>query len=340
MDLEKNNFMKKDLILITAFCNTEGKLKTIRKLVSNLRELGSENFDILISSHSILPQDIVSQADYFFYDSKNILLEDFDLRSCAWFNPIQADNDKAIQSILVGQASTHLAVWRLLILGNTIAKTYGYNKVHHVEYDTEVEHVEELLENSKLLDTYDVVTYSIADQRSNYGLLLGSFQSYRLDTLSDQLTKYDEEAILNTVRYSLVKSSEGIYKNVLHTNKKYLEKDVIGYKLNGMKFALSKTSTENIPEKIAWCIPYYDTKSNTLQFFIWNAEKIPNLNIKLIYNNSKVYTINDVAPDTWRIIELGNYDTSEELIVLVDNKIRNIFDFNKIRDIFKLHSYR
>lgn len=330
--------MTKDLIIISAFCNTDYKLNTVRKLVNSLRSLGSEHFDIMISSHSILPHDIISQTDYFFYDSKNILLEDFDLRSAAWFNPL--DGNGAIQSIFVGPFSTHLAIWRLLILGHTIAKAHGYNKIHHIEYDAEVEHIGELLENSKLLDTYDVITYNIADVRHHEGLLLGSFQSYRLDTLSDDLTKYDEEKLLNTVRQATVKSSEVIYKNTLHTNKKFLEKNITGYKLNGMRFALSKTSSDNVPEKTAWCIPFYDTKRNILMFLVWNSEKVSNLNIKLVYNNTRIYNINNVGPDQWRIIDLGNYDEGQELVVLINNKVRSVYDFTKIRDSFKLYSYR
>lgn len=323
--------MKKDLVLITAFCNTEHKTSTLRKLVNSLKE--SEKFDIFISSHSPLPTDLVDSTDYFFYDSKNILLKDFDLRSAAWF--YNGDGNNPINSIFVGFSNTHLAVWRLIILGNKIAKSLGYNKVHHIEYDTKIDHTSEIEENSKLLENYDVVTYTI-DDPNHRGLLLGSFQSYRLDTISNTLIDYNEEEIIDMIRQSNVKSPEMFLKNILHTNKKFLEKPIKDFKLNGIKFAFSKIKSEHP----AWCLPFYDRKMNTLNFIVWNSDNFENLNVKLIYNNKNVYTIPNVNQNEWRTLDLGNYDESEELIVMVNNKIRDVYDFKNIRESFKLYSYR
>ena len=328
----KNKNMKKDLILITAFCNNDRKTSTLRNLVNSIKE--SEKFDILISSHSPLPSDIVALTDYFFYDSKNILLTDFDLRSAAWFNPL--DGNGVITSIFVGAHSTHLAVWRLVIFGNKIAKSIGYNKVHHIEYDTKIDNVDELIENSKLLDSNDAVIYTIDDDYHHKGLFLGSFCSYRLDTLAPMIIEYDEESILNMIRSTNIKTAETFLKKLLITDKKFFEKKITNFKKNGMQFGLSK----NKPEYPAWCIPYYDTASNKLNFIVWNAEGFQNLNVKLVYNNLSIYNFTNVNPNEWRTAELGNYDESEELIVLVNNKVRNIYDFTKIKDTFKIHSYR
>lgn len=331
MGLEKIK-MKKDLILITAFCNNNYKICTLRNLVNSIKNSG--NFDILISSHSALPPDIVESVDYFFYDSKNILLTDFDLRSAAWFDPI--DGNGAITSIFVGFHSTHLAAWRLVIFGNKIARSLGYNIIHHLEYDTEIEHLSELSENSKLLESNDAVIYTINDENHNKGLFLGSFCSYRSDTLASMLLDYDEEAILNMIRNTNIKTCETFFKNLLTINKTFFEKKIKNFKIDGIQFALSK----NKAEYPAWCVPFYETKNQKLNFIIWNSENFKNLNIKLVYNNIKIYNFIDVKPNEWRLIELGNYDESEELIVLVNNKVRDVYDFTKIKDIFKFHSYR
>jgi hypothetical protein len=52
----------KDLILITAFCNTTEKENYLRNLVSVIKK--ESNFDILITSHSVLPEDIINSVDY------------------------------------------------------------------------------------------------------------------------------------------------------------------------------------------------------------------------------------------------------------------------------------
>lgn len=324
------NKMKKDLILITAFCNNDYKTSTLRNLVTSLKKLGS--FDILISSHSTLPPDIVGLADYYFYDSKNILLTDFDLRSASWFDP---DGNGKIHSIFVGFSNTHLAIWRLLIFGHIIAKSLGYVKIHHVEYDAVVNSIDEFVENSKLLETNDAVTYKINDIHHN-GLLLGSFQSYRIDKLSEKLLNYNEEEILTTIRTAHIKSPEMFFKEILHKDKIYIEKPVNDFALNGIQFAMSKTK----PEFPAWCFPYYDRKTSKIFFIVWNHEEIETLNVKIIYNDVNIYNITDLNPGFWRIVDLGNYEDTIEIVVLVNNKVRNVYDFKKIKETFKYYSYR
>lgn len=325
----KNN-MKKDLILITAFCNNEHKTSTLRNLVGSIKKIGG--FDILIASHSALPQDIVSSVDYYFYDSKNILLTDFDLRSASWFDP---DLNGKIHSIFVGFSNTHLAIWRMLILGNILAKSLGYNKVHQLEYDAEISTLDELIENSKLLETNDAVTYKINDVHFN-GLFLGSIHSYRLDKLSEKLLNYDEEDILTLIRTATIKSPETLLKEIMHSGKTYIEKPVNNFYINGIKFATSKVK----PEFPAWCFPYHDNKTKKLFFIAWNHEELENLNIRVIYNSTDIHNITDLKPKFWRIIDLGNYEDAQEVIVLVNNKVRNVFDFTKIKDKFKYYSYR
>ena len=48
-------------------------------------------------------------------------------------------------SIFTGFFNTHLAIWRMLILGNSVAKNVGYKKLHHIEYDTSIRNFKELI---------------------------------------------------------------------------------------------------------------------------------------------------------------------------------------------------
>lgn len=323
--------MKKDLILITAFCNNSDKLNLLRNLVQSLKK--SNQFDILISSHSLLPEDITQHCDYFFYDSKNILLDDFDLRNAAWFDP---NYGGAINSIFTGFFNTHLAVWRLIIFGNQIGKNLGYKKIHHIEYDTEIEKIDEIKTNSKLLEEYDVITYNIADF-GYQDILLGSYQAYNIEKVHSLLINYDEKEILDMIRNSSVKSPEVFLKTLLHENTKYLEKDILNKKVDGINFGLSHEQSGHT----AWCLPYYDQGSDKLFFIVWNMEGInESINVLLVYNKEKIINIEDVRTQSWRLIELGDYDNSQELIVILNNKIRNIYNFDLIRESFKYYSYR
>jgi hypothetical protein len=116
--INKNSNRMNDLIMVTAFCDTKDKEETLRKLVNQISS-NKDRFDLMVVSHSVIPDDIVEKCDYYFYDKKNELLYDYNLRSKPWFAPM---GDRPILSIFTGFFNTHLAIWRMLILGNSIAK--------------------------------------------------------------------------------------------------------------------------------------------------------------------------------------------------------------------------
>jgi hypothetical protein len=143
-----------DLIMVTAFCDTKEKEETLRRLVNQI-STKKDKFDLMVVSHSVIPDDIIEKCDYHFYDKKNELLYDYDLRSKPWFAP---NSGRKIFSAFTGFFNTHLAIWRMIILGNSIAKNCGYRKVHHVEYDSSIVSFDELVDNSNLLESYDTIT--------------------------------------------------------------------------------------------------------------------------------------------------------------------------------------
>ena len=108
----------KDLIIVSSYCNTKEKEDVLRNLVSQVN-CQKDKFDLMIVSHSVVPDDISTKCDLVLYDKKNELLYDWDLRCKPWFNP---GNTRQIMSIFTGFFNTHLAIWRMLILGNSVAK--------------------------------------------------------------------------------------------------------------------------------------------------------------------------------------------------------------------------
>ena len=125
-------------------------------------------------------------------------------------------------------------------------------------------------------------------------------------------------------------------KTLLSNNKKCLVKDKILLDTNNNQFGLSHNS-----KSIAWCLPFYDKKTNELNFIVWNSENIENLNITLVYNDTFTFVIKDLGPGAWRIINLDlNFDNAQSLIILTNNKVRNKFDFTKNKEHFKQVSFR
>lgn len=324
----------KDLIMVSAYCNTKEKEDVLRNLVSQINK-NKDKFDLMVVSHSVVPDDVSNKCDLVLYDKKNELLYDWDLRCRPWFNP---GNERQILSIFTGFYNSHLAIWRMLILGNGLAKNLGYNKVHHIEYDTSINDFSELYENSKLLDVNNSVYY-VKSQSTVDDILFGSYQAYRLDTLNDELLILDEEKLKQKIREIEDKSPEMMLQEILTSSGKTIVKTKNNLDSNGNNFGLthSKLATGHT----AWCLPYYDKLTNKLGFVIWNMEdQNGTINVKLIYNDDRFIDIGDILNKHWRLMDIDDYDNAKKLTVIVNDKIRNIFDFEKDGEMFKQVSFR
>tara|TARA_B110000285_G_scaffold53371_1_gene60750 strand:+ start:1758 stop:2747 length:990 start_codon:yes stop_codon:yes gene_type:complete len=321
----------KDLVLISSHCNTKLKEQTLRNLVNQIST--HENyFDIMVVSHTIIPLDIQDKCNYTYYDKDNELLYDWDLRSKPWFDP---NNQRPILSIFTGEFNTHLAAWRIIIMGNSIAKSLGYKKVHHFEYDIILNDPSELYDNSKLLDTHDVIFYNKTENTVS-DILFGTYQAYRLDTLHTELLVLDREKLKSQIRKSKTKSPEGMLQSLLTENRKFKCKPKSSLDTNGNFFGLS----HNGQTSTAWCLPYYDKLTDTLEFIVWNMEGLSDIDVTIVYNKNHVTDFGSIPPKQWRSHSLGKYDDANTLMVLLNNKIRDIYNFDSYREKFKLNSYR
>ena len=324
----------KDLILISNYSETYEKQEVLRVLVNQINN-HKEHFDLMIVSHTIVPEDISNKCEYVLFDKKNELIFDWDMRCRPWFNP---GNTRQIMSIFTGNFNTHLAIWRMVILGNSVAKNLGYNKVHHIEYDTSINDFSELIENSKLLDNNNSVYY-VKSQSTVDDILFGSYQSYRLDTLHNDLLVLDEDKLKQKIRSVEDKSPEMMLLELLRSSGKTVVKSKNKLDNNGNDFGL--THSQLSTDHTAWCLPYYDKLTNKLGFVIWNMEEQNGtINVKLIYNEDRLIDIGDVLSNHWRLMDIDDYDNARKLTVILNDKIRNTFDFTKNKDLFKEVSFR
>lgn len=323
----------KDLILISNYSDTPEKQDILRNLVNQIYSQ-KEFFDLMVVSHTIIPEDIQSKCNYVIYDSKNELLYDWDLRCTPWFNP---GNEREITSIFTGYYNTHLAIWRMIILGNSFAQNLGYNKIHHIEYDASINDFSELIENSQLLDTYNSVYY-VKSEDTVDDILFGSYQSYKLNTLPQNLLILNEDNIKSQIKSHPSKNPESMLQDLLESSGNYKVKP---------KSKLDKNNNFGLTHSIlatnhtAWCLPYYDELNGKLGFVVWNMEYTSgDINVKLIYNQDQLINIGTIEFNHWKLIEIDDFNNAQSLTVLVNNKIRNIFDFTTNKEEFKLFSKR
>jgi hypothetical protein len=324
----------KDLIIITAYCDTTQKINVLRKLVENIKKQ-EVFFDTMVISHTTLPQDICENTNFCIYDSKNELLFDTNMRSTPWFNP---DNQRRILSCYTGFFNVHLAIWRMLIIANSVAKNCGYNKVHHLEYDCYIEDFSELKENSVLLETYDAVTYTKEVENTD-PILFGTYQSYNINKLPTDLLILDEKNLKKQIRESDDKSAERMLFDLLNWNKNVKIKNKTDLDKNGNSFGLSHVDHYN--QNTAWCLPYFDQLTEKLGFVIWNFETPEKeIDVKLIYNNNTVIDFGTIKHKYWVLRDIDDFENAKTLLVLLNNKVRNFYDFENDGDEFKKVSYR
>jgi len=331
--IEKEIGKMNDLIIVTAYCDTQEKLETLRNLVNQISER-KDKFDLMVISHTVIPEDIAQKCDYQFYDKKNELLYNYNLRSKPWFSP---DGGRPILSIFTGFFNTHLAIWRMLILGNSLAKNCGYRKVHHLEYDCSIVSFDELIENSKLLESHDAITYN-KKVKDVDDILFGTYQAYRLDSLHEDLFILNENKIKNQILNSDVKSPEGMLFDLLHNKRNGLVKDKSLLDSNNNQFGLSHGDLNK--NHTAWCLPYFDRQTNKLSFIVWNMEGRNDISVQVIYNEDKIFNFKDVKPHHWSLLDIDDFNNAKKLVVILNDKIRNVFDFTINGEDFKQNSYR
>jgi hypothetical protein len=114
-------------------------------------------FDIMISSHTIVPLDISEKVDYLIYEKNNGL--DYDVSNK--FRFCYSNGDFSVLSTEPKKYNHFVPVIRHIISGLAYAKELGYTKVHYFEYDSFIGNNLELIENSNLLDEYSAIYYNL-----------------------------------------------------------------------------------------------------------------------------------------------------------------------------------
>lgn len=326
----------KDLILITAYCPDDYRENILRDLTNSLYKF-RESYDVFIVSHTPIPNDIQKKVNYCFYDSKNEILTDWDLLNQPWFKP---NNQSVIQSSFLSKKNTHLAIWRMMILGFSNAKNMGYNKVHHIEYDCHINNIDEFNENSKLLDEYDSVIY--IDRKEDVDdILFGSFQSYFLPTLDNFLINLDEKKIIDLIRRSEMKSPELMLQNILEgEGKRAFKKDRSVLEKNGNNFGVYDGQVDN--SFIPWGVPYYDVNDDIIAFIVWNNKNTNGVDYCIIINHERVINIPKTLFNHWKIFHLGEFEKINHILVIENGKIRDTFklETSEERELFKKSSFK
>jgi hypothetical protein len=327
----------KELILVGTHCPDDEREQLLNECINSLQDC-RDNYDILICTHTEIPTYISKKVDYVFYDKNNDLITDLKYLNQPWFSPFDG---MTILSTYIGENSTYLAVYRLLILGLGFAKMFKYKKVHYIEYDTVMNDLSELYDNSELLDEYDnvVIQKEQRNYESNIAWPIGNFMSFKVDSINELFTSYDKEKLLEILLNSFSKTNEKITNDIMKMNGNTIYvKDYDKIKSKDIQFALSRNTSKETMSY--WAVPFYNTKEDKVSVIVWNNKDEDPINVSFIINNDKLITFNNVNKFEWKIGDIGDINNIQSILILVNNKIKtNIVLNGETKELFKSTNY-
>jgi hypothetical protein len=301
----------KDLIVIGAYCPDKERQKLLNNLVDSLLNI-QESYDILISTHSKIPEYIVDKVDYIFYDKdNNLIINDLKYLNQPWFKP---NNETTIYTTFLSGYSTYLTAYKLLIGGLGLGKALGYKKAHFIEYDTHLPNFDEFFDNTKLLDSYASIQYKNKDILP-WGI--GNFISFNLTQIDPIFLEYDEKKLLSFIEH-YGKTNERVTEEILSRTSR-LEKDFKVLENKGIQVNLSSKAQKD--ELDFWTVPYYDPKTDNIHFVCWNQKSEDPINVNVITNNNKCLSFENVPYRNYYLRELGP---------ISEIKVKTHIDFNII----------
>jgi hypothetical protein len=311
-----------DLIFITAFCPTEEQEKVLEKCINSVLECGKH---IALISHSHIPIHIQKKCHYYVYDYNNEVSDDYDLLGHKQFT----FNNHKIQSRFFSKTFYGFAIYRMFSIASQIAINFGYDKLHHVEYDCELLDKTIIDEHSSLLETYDSILYT--SDGTPDGFLFGSLKSFKVNSLPEMFKKYNKDYIESEMKKIEPTHLESLTKklfidsgNVLFKNEKDLSKERFS---KGPKFY----------EAGVHYTLYYNSINNTINIF-YLSRKSYDENIVVIVNNKVVRF--KASPNQWYMQSLGLLDDVN--YVRIDNSNKCLYEKSfddKFKKVFINKSY-
>jgi hypothetical protein len=306
---------KKDLVLISSYTPDIRRQNTLRDLVHSINR---ENFDIMISSHSIVPIDILENVDYLIYDKNNEL--DFDVKNKFQF--LYKNDSFSIFTTEPKRYNHFVPVIRNIVSGLSYSKNLGYKKVHHFEYDSLIKKEEELLENSKLLDEYSLVYYEIKHlQYPNSPI------SFNLDKISDMWFNLDDENFEDFLRQEKsTKTGEEYQWKLINLSGNFYRKNFDVLEDNQIYCALNYDLESN-----KWIIPFYSPYDKILHLFSWiESESDIGSERVILLNDTTVINVNHSnVVGCWKTYPLGYYKDVLDIKIIVNGKITRNYNFRE-----------
>jgi hypothetical protein len=321
--------MKNTLFVVSAYAPDLKRQQMVRDLVYSLKQ---NQKDILLLSHTSLPQDIIDSCNYYFYDERNEVILDERFK---WKYFFDISGRYLIESSLAcPNFSTLLPVYNFILQGIMISKLLGYEYIHYMEYDFSIKSLDELEKNTELLQTQDAIFYQ--HNLPKYSILLGymclKVSNFKLDELY-----FLKENILNKFfEYNL--KVENFLFDLFFKHKQYIIKDY-DFILEFLIPSQYQSSKEEHKEPLFLLVYSKEFQDSENIFWAFNNSKCEEIiTFNIIVNNKTIYDISVKDKTSTfgglglleninnvkflykdKIIKEYNLETQEQKITLIEN---------------------
>lgn len=325
-----------EIVLVTGYTPTFEKENQLRKFLVFLKKYGKPIFLIL---HNVPSKDIINLVDYFYYDSYNPLIINYQSTEGFMFfymNEHAPDKQTLVTQFNARTMTNHsLAALNMIWHGLFMVKNLGFKIVHQIEYDTHFDNYNEFIENKELLKEYDAISYWLGPKDS---MIYAQFNSYNLDAYSFEELKYNKEKILTSMKKGNYGGmGENVVSELLIMNKNYLFKHHNELPQRGIKIDLSGAYNWN-PQENSHVVPF--VQDDDVYVFLWTLDCVDFHDFKIIINDSQ-YHHSKLSGSEWKYFYVSSLDELKTIEVFINNKMIYKYDFvNDIdKDVFKYKSF-
>lgn len=310
-----------DLVFITAYCPTEEQEKSLDSCVDSVLQSGHH---VAIISHSHIPVHIQKKCNYYFFDYLNDTSDNHELLGLKYFN----FPDSTIQSIFFDKYFYGFSIYRMFSMASQIAINFGYENIHHIEYDCKLMDADLLKEHQDFLKKYDSIIYTTTGDEN--GFLYGPFKSFKVSSLPVQFKNYNRDFIESEIKKIQPAQLEFLTKKI------FLDSGKVLFKKQSELYNRFQGSQSFYQRNLHYTL-FYSKENESLNIFYQGFE-FPE-KITILINGEKVFNLL-VKANHWHMLELGNFDDITS--VRLDNSakiLHEVFFDPNIREIYKNKSF-
>ncbi len=221
------NENKSEVILIFGHFNSDDKIDLLKEGITSYKKMG---YDIILSTNSLIPNDIYDLVDYVIYDKENPVVNKEDYSKYN-ISPVVFWSDFGIYKQKISAKSNYnYAVVKLIKNGLSVSKTNSYEKTHIINYDYIIYDHNLIKSNSDYLNQYDLVLYDCLGtgewvNASFYSLnnkIINKLDIFNINSREDYYSRgYNSifeiylKGLFSNFNHLLLNQSEIYYRNII-----------------------------------------------------------------------------------------------------------------------------